>query len=233
MLNSNSGGRFLKTFLAFPIILGILGELIVYKHFSRPYGSLNWIDCIIFYVSGFSITMGIIGCLFVFYKPANETKFKILLVSISVFFMLSLVEVYLRINGINKAYIEIRDGKYSSAYIKHDSNIHRTYAPGTVSYLQSPEFKYVRHHNNLGFSDNDFFVKNDSNSILIQTYGDSFTEGDGAPSDSSYPAILRTILKRDGQKHIIVQKSNHKSLRNKQKHYNFRIAYLFWVSLVL
>lgn len=194
-----------KIFWIIPVILGISGELFVYNRFNQPFGSLNWFDCVIFYCCGFAIIIGLTSCLFIFFKPQNETKFKVILITISVFFVLLVTEVYLRITDTNKAYIENRGGKYISAYVKHDNNVNRIYGYGTVSYLEAPEFKYVRHHNNLGFSDIDFLAKKDSNTILIQTYGDSFTEGDGAPSDSSYPAILRDILKHDGQRHIIVQ----------------------------
>lgn len=121
------------------------------------------------------------------------------------FFVLLCVEFILRLLGINKAYVENRSGKYVSSYIGRDNNINRTYWPGTVTYLQSPEYKYSRLHNNLGFSDTDFYEKKDSASVLIQTYGDSFTEGDGASVDSSYPALLRALLKLGGQGQITVQ----------------------------
>lgn len=189
--------------MALPI--GLLGLWLLYHSFHQPFGSLNWVDCIFFYVSILFTITGSLSIIFFALRPAKETQFKVILSVLSIFFILSASEFYLRMAGINKAYIENREGKYVSSYIWHDNNVNRVYGPGTVSYLQAPEFKYARHHNSLGFSDTEFCAKKDTSSIIIQTYGDSFTEGDGAPVDSSYPAILRDLLKRDNQKHITVQ----------------------------
>jgi len=43
-------------------------------------------------------------------------------------------------------------------------------------------------------------IRHDTGRVLVQTYGDSFTEGDGSPFDSSYPAILRQLL---GEKYSV------------------------------
>lgn len=193
----------------FPLAMlgaGIVGLYGLYYHFSFPYAALNAHWCMYFYACLFSIAMGALFTAFGIFNTRRETQFKALLLVISVFIVLLAAEFYLRQKGINQAYIEVRgDGRYTSTYVKRDNNVDWHYKPGSESYLQAPEYKYLRHHNNLGFSDADFYPKHDSNSILIQTYGDSFTEGDGAPVDSSYPAILRNLLKRDGQNQITVQ----------------------------
>jgi hypothetical protein len=147
----------------------------------------------------------VVAVMFHLMKPKRETRYKVILCLLSTFLILALVEFFLHVKSINKAYVENRTGKYVSSYISHDNNVNRTYWPGTVTYLQSSEYSYPRLHNNLGFSDSNFYVRQDSRQILIQTYGDSFTEGDGAPTDSSYPALLRSLLKSDGHSNVIVQ----------------------------
>jgi lysophospholipase L1-like esterase len=49
----------------------------------------------------------------------------------------------------------------------------------------------------MGFRDVDFLLNEDANQVLIQTYGDSFTEGDGAPADSAYPALLKWLVSNE------------------------------------
>ena len=196
---------FLKLLLGLLAPLGLLGLVCLHKFFHQPFSAFDWLSCVFFYACVFSFLIGIVALGFELFNPVKETQYKILLGLLSLFFVLSLTEFILRIFCINQAYIERRTGKYVSAYIAHDNNVNRAYFPGSVTFLQASEYKYPRHHNNLGFSDNDFFEKASQKEILIQTYGDSFTEGDGAPADSSYPALLRALLKRDGHRQIIVQ----------------------------
>lgn len=191
-----------------PILLapaGLLGLVALYFYFQRPYAALGGLLCLFFYGCIFCVITGSLFLAFKRFKPKRETQFKILVPVLSVFLVLVLAELYLRAEKINRAYIEQRGGVYRSSYIKYDRNVDWHYQPGSDFNLTSAEYNYPRHHNNMGFSDVDFFKKSDSDKILIQTYGDSFTEGDGAPADSSYPAILRDLLKRNGQTQITVQ----------------------------
>lgn len=127
------------------------------------------------------------------------------LVAASILLAAVVVEIVLRNTETGKAYVENRANCYLSAYAPKSSNVQRTYAPNTLGYLSSSEFNYPRQRNNLGFSDHDFHPKGGDDVILIQTYGDSFTEGDGAPADSSYPAMLRSLLKSHGMQNVRVQ----------------------------
>ena len=196
---------FIRIYLFFQLLAGIGGLLIISYYFNKSFASLNWLNCILFYSSLFTILLGIMQLIFWFFKQRNKVQNKLMLLFFSGYIVLVFSEFFLRSAGVNKAYVENRNCKYVSSYISHDTNVNRIYGPGTITFLQSQEFKYPRHHNNLGFSDVDFFEKKDTGAILVQTYGDSFTEGDGAPADSSYPAILRGLLKRDGQTQITVQ----------------------------
>lgn len=108
----------------------------------------------------------------------------------SVFVSLLIAETLLMITGYTKTYMENRQGDYQAIKWKKPDEVYLCWAPNATHYLLPHN---IRHTNKYGFSDAPF--KSDSTKILIQTYGDSFTEGDGAPADSSYPAILRNYLR--------------------------------------
>lgn len=79
---------------------------------------------------------------------------------------------------------------------KYDAhNYYHTWPPNQFHYLNSSEFSYHRVTNSLGFADKEWSKSKGSNMRLI-TLGDSFTEGDGAPADSSFPAQLQQLLNK-------------------------------------
>jgi hypothetical protein len=125
--------------------------------------------------------------------PANKQRFvNLQLLATTVIATLCLTELVLQITGFTKTYTEKRGGIYQSVFNQKGWDSTRTYPPNSEHYLSSPEFHYLRNVNSLGLSDYAFLKQSDK--ILIQTYGDSFTEGDGAPQDSSYPALLRNLV---------------------------------------
>jgi hypothetical protein len=103
-----------------------------------------------------------------------------------------LVELGLIATGFNKTYIENRSGYYQSLYDHKSKDVLRVYLPNKAHRLKTPEYDFERMSNRFGFSDSEF--KFSKTKTIIQTYGDSFTEGDGAPADSSYPSHLKRIL---------------------------------------
>ena len=187
------------------LFTGVVSLSLLYYHFQQPFAWLTWYTCLFFYLSIFMVVAGALALLFRLLHVKRETAFKVWAVTISVFTVLFITEFFLRMMKINLSYMEIRGGVYRSAYIKYDKNVDWHYLPQSDGYLVAPEYKYARHHNNYGFSDADFNPHTNADTIVIQTYGDSFTEGDGAPADSSYPALLRKMLQRDGYKNIVVQ----------------------------
>ncbi|HUH75564.1 MAG TPA: hypothetical protein VLZ75_14310 [Chitinophagales bacterium] len=85
-------------------------------------------------------------------------------------------------NNINK--------RYSYEY----PNIYHTPAPLSKGEFSNSEFTFERDYNSLGFSDIEWDTAKNNN-IRILCLGDSFTEGDGTTSDSSYVYILSKKLK--------------------------------------
>ena len=103
-------------------------------------------------------------------------------------------EVGLRISGYCKTYSERRDGSYTKPNTYDHKNIWWRVRPNSEFTISTPEFTIKRHINRLGFGDHEFEKRTDSNEVRILNLGDSFTFGDGAPADSSYPALLQGIL---------------------------------------
>lgn len=105
---------------------------------------------------------------------------------------LFLLEVILIWSGGAKTYMENRAGMYLSVFNYSKPGEVYAYSPNSMHSLTTSEYDYARHSNVDGLSDVDFAT--DTTRVVIQTYGDSFTEGDGAPADSAYPAVLQKLL---------------------------------------
>lgn len=89
---------------------------------------------------------------------------------------------------------------YPSLYAKFNydlKNYYHIWAPNEVHHLQSEEFDFKRMANSLGFSGPEW-PKEKGAAKRVITLGDSFTEGDGAAEDSSYPVLLQQILNNSG-----------------------------------
>lgn len=132
-------------------------------------------------------------------KPPLRANF--MLLGVSVVAGLVLIEFVLGTIGINNTYIENKCGYYQSQYGMAKESPYWVAEPGSSRDLVSPdEFSYPRSYNNLGHSGTDWPLEKDSGTLRIIALGDSFTEGDGAPADSSYPAQLQDILRSVGLK---------------------------------
>lgn len=103
--------------------------------------------------------------------------------------LLSLVilEILLRIFNINQTYSEKHNNQYQPFFgLTKDSWFH-VWPTNTDLEFGGDEFTYLNHYNDLGHREIDFnLFKDSSSSIKIICLGDSFTEGDGAPYDSSW-----------------------------------------------
>ena len=113
-----------------------------------------------------------------------------LLTSVAIFWIL--LELGLRTLGLVASYTETREGQYLSPYDGERSLWVRE--ANTHHALQSTEFSFDRYTNSLGFSDRDFSTEKPLGCRRILCFGDSFTEGDGAPVDSAYPVLLEHAL---------------------------------------
>lgn len=73
------------------------------------------------------------------------------------------------------------------------NNFYHIRKPDSSYTLEKSEFSYPRKTNSLGFPDGEWTVEKKA-PLRVLALGDSFTEGDGAPMDSTYPRILQDLL---------------------------------------
>jgi lysophospholipase L1-like esterase len=112
----------------------------------------------------------------------------------SIVFALLGVESFLAISGSYKTYRENVDGYYISPYAAVDRSYYHLWTPGASHWLTKPEYSYSRPTNSLGFADREWRRERNGHELRILALGDSFTEGDGAPYDSSYVALFQQRL---------------------------------------
>ena len=113
---------------------------------------------------------------------------------ISLLIVLFVVEGLLLISGRYATYVERREGSYVSPYGNPNTRQYNIYPPHQYHLLHTSEYSYTRVSNALGLSDGEWSVDQTSGRKRILALGDSFTEGDGAPFDSSYVALLRRYV---------------------------------------
>jgi hypothetical protein len=104
------------------------------------------------------------------------------------------IESLLIITGLEETNRERFFGYYQSDNSVQHRNYYHAWRPNQNYWLKTPEFSYPRKANSLGFADMEWPIMKKSHEKRILALGDSFTEGDGTPYDSSYVAILRTEL---------------------------------------
>lgn len=110
---------------------------------------------------------------------------------------LCLLEFLLRITSVFNMYSETRYGYYYSPLLSITKSwFYVDHANSTKQLNSGSEYAFDRHTNSLGLSDKEWILKKDSGTIRILTVGDSFTVGDGASADSTYPVLLGTLLKK-------------------------------------
>lgn len=185
-------------------ILGLAGFYKLYIDFQVPYARTGLKNVLGFYAFLTFALTGFTGLVLSLVKPSNETRKNTWLLTGSVLAALLFCETLLRALQIHTTYLETRWKCYISPYIRKDTDTLHIIQPYMPAYLESIDFKYPRPRNKAGFRDTDFYPHTDS-TLLIQTYGDSFTEGDGSPMDSSYPAVLRKALQRDYGNRFVIQ----------------------------
>ncbi|HLP49356.1 MAG TPA: SGNH/GDSL hydrolase family protein [Chitinophagales bacterium] len=115
-------------------------------------------------------------------------------ITFSVLLTLALLEIALRLGGFYRTYSE-RIGKgYQSYYNVTYNSWYFTYPPDTSFVADNGDFKFAYTTNSLGLREKEFVEPATDSTIKIITIGDSFTEGVGAPYDSTWPRLLEGDL---------------------------------------
>jgi lysophospholipase L1-like esterase len=103
-------------------------------------------------------------------------------------------ESFILLTGAGKVRAEDINGYYMAPYETIENNYYHILNACRSYELKTTEYFYHRNSNSFGHADYEWNVKKDSGTIRILCLGDSFTEGDGAPHDSSYVAHLRGLM---------------------------------------
>lgn len=83
---------------------------------------------------------------------------------------------------------------YRSPHLKPPRTWFLTHEPNVPIHRQRPEFVHAREVNSLGLSEREIATVKEPDEYRIVVLGDSFTEGLGAPYESSWPRVLERKL---------------------------------------
>ncbi len=127
----------------------------------------------------------------------------------SLFISLIAVEAFLKFGQDNyKVYSEINEGFYSSRYTNNRALVNNLkkrgsykevlfQAPNSTQEIIKKEFQYTFRYNELGLPDQSIDTSSkDTTTQRIIALGDSFTEGIGAPQDSSWVNLLELKMNK-------------------------------------
>jgi hypothetical protein len=169
------------------------------------YGSISFIYTGLFYFTLYQILI------FVFKKINGTIKTNHLLLITSIFVSVFATEIVLRFvlkrnltyaekNGsINYASFYIHSHYFDQLERKRKLGEHRNLLvsiPNLVRFEKKSEFKYEHRYNSLGLRNDEIKTPKPANEYRILGLGDSFTEGIGAPQDSSWLPLLQNILQQ-------------------------------------
>ncbi len=112
-------------------------------------------------------------------------------------FTLISAEVLLRASKKKQVWSEGVGHGYQSGYNQNRPTWFYSWSPNAEFDLDQKDFKYHYKTNHLGIRERDTFYT-DTAATKILCLGDSYTEGYGAPYDSSYPKLMEQALNQRG-----------------------------------
>lgn len=126
-----------------------------------------------------------------------DTEMKIKWKEFTIIFILVCIflEILLRVFGVNKTSEEKQLNSYFYKFQTYKTTWFHTWPPNCTVEYGVDEFKYQNIYNELGHREKAYLdFEKDSTSIKLICLGDSFTEGDGAPYDSSWVRFFEKSL---------------------------------------
>jgi len=114
----------------------------------------------------------------------------------AVFIILSLLEIIFWTTGFLSTYGEKNLGGFKSNWSvnRNEPTWYHTWTESTDVHLEHPEFSHLKKTNSLGIIGEEFPEKKDTAEFRIFVLGDSFTEGEGAAMNKSYPRKMDSLL---------------------------------------
>lgn len=197
--------QWLKT-ISFSVIIAnsiFFGYLLFVRNVTSYYTSMSFILVAgIFFLCSTIIIKKVIG---ISEKKSQKIK-KIILI---VLFIWLFIENILRCLGINMGYDEKITNYYSSGFVNSivtdKKNPHLIVKEKYSSaVLNRKDYAYLMKYNAEGLRDVDHPVQKDSNELRIICLGNSFTEGAGAPQDSTWPKLFETKLSNVEKRKVTV-----------------------------
>ncbi|MBK9329174.1 MAG: hypothetical protein IPM95_07640 [Sphingobacteriales bacterium] len=123
--------------------------------------------------------------------------------------LLFVTETYLRVSGKGVLnYMELKSNSLFAPYLSNNFEKNRLIngqyvgKPNNQHQLQTNEYSYENNHNESGLREKPLKSFADTKNILI--LGDSYTEGVGAPSDSTVAASLEHFLREQQAGYTVV-----------------------------
>lgn len=160
----------------------------IYWYMQVGYLFIKWHTHLAFPVYVFLLVTGIIY--FVTKKNAPQYTILLIISFAAIMCTVLLAETVFIITGYNKTYFEKNNNIYTSLYTCANSGRYHTWHTNP-HYITKKEYSYARPTNIEGLPDSNWTAQNITGVKKIMAIGDSFTEGDGAPYDSTYPAFLK------------------------------------------
>lgn len=131
----------------------------------------------------------------------RERAVNILLSAVTLAFLALCIELLLRTYNPNlQSYSERNNSRYyQSAFFTYLQPLQGEHyylnAPNSIDTINKMEFSYVHEYNSLGLREKAISIAKPIGEYRIFAMGDSFTEGVGAPADSTWPSIAEKILR--------------------------------------
>ena len=176
--------------------------------FFKYFMVTNFTAILFIFVSGFFIWVILRLIIKIFkIRPAHIRRLKFACVTLLVIWFCA--EAYLRIAKINVSKNE-RNGLYYTSGFKINRNFdsknpHLFVNTPNASFIdKQDEFSYKNDCNSDGLRDCNHSIEKERDEYRIICIGNSFTEGVGAPQDSTWPKLLEDKLKLQSKRKISV-----------------------------
>ncbi len=181
-------------------------------------GRTSIITTLLFYITLTLFSLALVLLLSRFIRYFKSKKKDYILLIIILFSSLFFTELILKYAvKTHQSYLEKNGSFYYHSYYRQVNKENQEYIQGVrkdkvwykLNYPNFPwihttnEFTQVHNINSSGCRDNEFNLNKDTNEYRIIALGDSFTQGVGAPEDSTYPDFLERDLGQLSQRKVI------------------------------
>jgi lysophospholipase L1-like esterase len=138
----------------------------------------------------YSVLFVIVKHLLKYLVKTDFKKSNLQLLNFTIFSTLIFVEILLRLSGIVAVYMERRVYHYKSMYDNTYADFHIKGRLYPTELKSGFEYSFLRVPNSEGFSDKEWQIIKSDSIYRVVAIGDSFTEGDGTHSDSTWMKFL-------------------------------------------